>query len=202
MRPIARAQSARASSVNQARKGRAKSKTIRRRCGDVAYIVDLRVGRFSDSTFPSFPPAPPLSPLLAAIYLLLLFPLGCATPRRGVLISITFGSQTRIGFLSLSLSLSFSFHPDGTKSRGWQDRARGWKSRKGKRMEKGKHVSGGGRYMSDKGKGGKGGESSGGDRQSLIFRVLAPPFPREFSFHFARPPDPLFHFAALFAENS
>lgn len=201
MRPIARAQSARASSVNQARKGRAKSKTIRRRCGDVAYIVDLRVGRFSDSTFPSFPPAPPLSPLLAAIYLLLLFPLGCATPRRGVLISITFGSQTRIGFLSLSLSLSFSFHPDGTKSRGWQDRARGWKSRKGKRMEKGKHVSGG-RYMSDKGKGGKGGESSGGDRQSLIFRVLAPPFPREFSFHFARPPDPLFHFAALFAENS
>lgn len=143
MRPIARAQSASASSVNQARKGRAKSKTIRRRCGDVAYIVDLRVGRFSDSTFPSFPPAPPLSPLLAAIYLLLLFPLGCATPRRGVLISITFGSQTRIGFLSLSLSLSFSFHPDGTKSRGWQDRARGWKSRKGKRTEKGKHVSGG-----------------------------------------------------------
>lgn len=108
MRPIARAQSARASSVNQARKGRAKSKTIRRRCGDVAYIVDLRVGRFSDSTFPSFPPAPPLSPLLAAIYLLLLFPLGCATPRRGVLISITFGSQTRIGFLSLSLSHSLS----------------------------------------------------------------------------------------------
>lgn len=202
MRPIARAQSARASSVNQARKGRAKSKTIRRRCGDVAYIVDLRVGRFSDSTFPSFPPAPPLSPLLAAIYLLLLFPLGCATPRRGVLISITFGSQTRIGFLSLSLSLSFSFHPDGTKSRGWQDRARGG-GRVGKEngWRKGSTLAGG-RYMSDKGKGGKGGESSGGDRQSLIFRVLAPPFPREFSFHFARPPDPLFHFAALFAENS
>lgn len=56
--------------------------------------------------------------------------------------------------------------------------------------------------MSGEGKGKEEKERDGGDRQSLIFRVLAPPFPREFSFHFARPPDPLFHFAALFAENS
>lgn len=38
----------------------------------------------------------------------------------------------------------------------------------------------------------KGDEETRG-RQSLIFRILAPPFPCEFSFHFARPPGPLFH---------
>jgi len=43
----------RCSPVNRAREVRAKSKTICRRCGDVAYVVDLRIGRFSD--FPVVP---------------------------------------------------------------------------------------------------------------------------------------------------
>lgn len=127
-----------------------------RYCGDVAYIVDLRIGRFSD--FPAIPRG------------------------RSVLISITFGSQTQIGFLFLCLSLFLSSFPSGRdKKPRSAGRRRWWSSRKGKRM---------------------GRDEGNGERPSLIFRVLAPPFPRKFSFHFARPPGPLFHFAALFAENS
>jgi len=136
-------------------KGTSKKQNNTPNCGDVAYIVDLRIGRFSD--FPAIP--------------------------RGRSAAFWFQSHSarkhRSAFSSSLFFSSLLLHPDGTKSRGRQ----WWSSRKGKRMAR------------DEGNGPV-------ETEFNFSRSRSSPFPREFSFHFARPPRPLFHSTALFAENS
>ena len=108
------------------------------------------------------------------------FRFSCHSPRAqcSVLISITFGSQTQIGFLSPSL-LPVRTGQKAAVGGGW----RWWSSRKGKRME------------SDERNGdGKAEFNFSRSRFSVSARIFIP--------FRATTQIPLFHFATLFAENS